>query len=57
MDGKTGIIAKDVEDYQAKLKYLMNNPQKLDEMAKNTKEYARDFSPNKIISKWIELLK
>ena len=57
VDGKTGIIAKDMEDYQEKLKYLMDNPSKLDKMSKNAKDYAKEFTINNIINKWIELLK
>ena len=57
IDGKTGIIAKDMDDYEEKLKYLMDNNSELDKMSKNTKEFAKDFSVDNIIEKWLELLK
>lgn len=57
IDGKTGIIAKDIDDYQDKLKYLMDNPDELDRMSKNAKEYAKNFTTDNVISKWVELLK
>ena len=57
IDGKTGIIAKDREDYQEKLKYLMDNLNELDKMSKNAKEYVKKFTVDNVISKWIELLK
>ena len=57
IDGKTGIIAKDIKDYEEKLMNLMDNKKELNEMSKNVKEYAKDFRIENIISKWIELLK
>lgn len=57
IDGKTGIIAKDAKDYEKKLMSLMDDKKRLDEMSKNTKEFAKKFNVDNIISKWIELLK
>ena len=55
LDNKTGIIAKDIDEYKEKLKELMNNQEKLERLSKNAKEFSKNFSIDKIIDKWIEL--
>lgn len=55
INGKTGIIVKNQEEYKDKLKELMNNPNLLEELSKNVKEYSNNFQIEKIIDKWIEL--
>ena len=35
----------------------MDNPDELDRMSKNAKEYAKNFTTDNVISKWVELLK
>lgn len=55
IDGKTGIIANDKEDYKIKLKDLMDNPDKLEKLSINAKEFSSNFQIEEIINKWIEL--
>lgn len=55
LNGKTGIIAKNINDYKDKLKELMDNPNKLEKLSINAKEYSQEFQIEKIINKWIEL--
>jgi glycosyltransferase involved in cell wall biosynthesis len=55
IDGKTGIIAKDKEDYINKLKELMSNENKLRSLSKNCKEFNKTFTIDNIIKNWISL--
>ena len=55
IDGKTGIIANDQKDYIKKLKELMDNPKKLQELAINAKEFSKEFQPENITEEWIKL--
>lgn len=55
INGKTGIIASDINDYKEKLKELMDNSLKLEEMSLNAKEFSNEFQIEKIINKWIKL--
>ena len=55
LDGKTGIIANDQKDYVKKLKGLMDNPKKLQELANNAKEFSKEFQPENITEEWIKL--
>lgn len=55
LHNKTGIIAKDMEDYKIKLKQLMDNPNELQELSINAKEFSKNFQIEQIINKWIEL--
>jgi glycosyltransferase involved in cell wall biosynthesis len=55
LNGKTGIIALDRDDYVKKLKELMDNYDKLEELSNNAKKFSKDFQIEKIISKWIKL--
>lgn len=57
INGKTGIIAKDKEDYINKLKQLMTNEQQLLELSKNCKQFNQNFQIEKIIKEWIKLFK
>lgn len=54
-NNKTGIIAKDIEDYKNKLKELMDNLDKLQELSLNAKDFSKKFHKDKIIQKWIDL--
>jgi len=55
IDGKTGIIAKNKEDFINKLKKLMLNQDKLQVMSNACKCVSEDFHIEKLIDKWIEL--
>lgn len=55
VDGKTGVIAKDKQDYINKLKYLMDNPKDLVELSTNVKEFSKEFQIENIINDWIKL--
>lgn len=55
IDNKTGIIARDKEDYKNRLKELMDNPVKLDEFSVNAKKFSSNFQIENIIDKWISL--
>lgn len=57
IDNKTGIIAKDIEDYKNKLKELMHNSEKLKELSLNAKEFSKNFQIEQIIEEWIKLFK
>lgn len=54
---KTGIIAKNIDEYKNKLKEIMDDSQKLEELSINAKEFSKNFYIEKIISSWLELLK
>ena len=55
INGKTGIIADSKEDYINKLKELMLNEEKLQEISENAKNFSKEFHIENIINKWIEL--
>lgn len=55
IDKKTGEIAKSIDDYIKKLKHLMKDNDKLLELAKNCKEYNKNFDIKEIIKKWLDL--
>ena len=55
MNGKTGIIAKDKQDYINKLKQIMIDKKQLIELSRNAKEFSKNFHIENIINKWIEL--
>ena len=57
IDGKTGFIAKDKEDYINKLKKLMDDNMALEQMSTNAKQYNKKFRINNIIKDWEEELK
>lgn len=51
----TGIVVKNKSEYIKKLKELMDNQEKIKEMAKNAKEHAKQFQIENIIKEWIKL--
>ena len=57
IDNKTGIIAKNTEEYKNKLKELMNNKEKLERLSLNAKEFSNNFQIEQIIEQWIKLFK
>lgn len=57
INGETGIIANDKEEYIDKLKELMDNHKLLEEMSISSKKYSEEFQIEKIIDDWIELFK
>ena len=57
VNGKTGFIAKDKNDYIKKLQMLMDNDNLLNEMSINTKKNNEKFHINKIINEWEKVLK
>ena len=52
LDGKTGFIVKNREDYIYKLKELMNNKELLSKMSKECKEYNKNFKIDRIVKDW-----
>lgn len=55
-DGKTGIIAKNEEQYSRAVEYLYQNPQKRKEMASKAAVFAKEkYSVAKKINKWNEI--
>ena len=54
---KTGIIAKDINDYEIKLKELMDNAKELETLSKNAKEFSNNFKIDNIVKDWINLFK
>ena len=57
INGKTGLIAKDENDYLEKLKLLMDNQELLEKMSVNTKKNNERFHIDKIIKEWERILK
>ncbi len=57
INNKTGIIAKDKNDYINKLKELMKDKEKLKILSNNCKKYNKQFQIELIINKWISLFK
>ena len=57
LDGKTGFIANDREDYINKLKKLMDDEKLLKTMSKNCKEYNTNFKIENIVKEWEKLFK
>lgn len=57
INDKTGyIIYNDSkEEYIEKLLFLMNNSQKLQELANNSKKFGQKFTIDKIIQNWLKL--
>ena len=51
-EGKNGLLVKpkDVSDLAEKMKYMINNKEKLEEMAKYSHEYAKERFDIKIIN-------
>lgn len=57
-DGVTGLLADygDVNSLAASLQFLMDHPEKRQEMGENASESMEQYSPNKIWNLWEELL-
>lgn len=56
-DNKTGMIAKDKEEYINKLRCLMENEDKLKDMSLECKRFSNEFQIEKIVCDWIKLFK
>jgi glycosyltransferase involved in cell wall biosynthesis len=57
LDGKTGFIAKDREDYINKLKKMMDDTKLLKEFSKNSKKYNENFRIENIVKEWEKIFK
>ncbi len=57
LDGKTGFIAKNREDYINKLKKMMDDKELLLKFSKNSKEYNENFKIGKIVKDWEKIFK
>ena len=57
INGKTGIIANNKEEYAEKLKEIMDNSKLLEKLSKNVKEFSNEFQIEEIINKWITVFK
>ena len=57
LDGKTGFIAKNREDYISKLKKMMDDTKLLSELSTNAKKYNDNFKIKNIIKEWEKLFK
>lgn len=57
IDGKTGFLAHDKNEYIDKLEKLMSDNKLLSEMSKNVKKYNEKFHINSIIKDWEKLFK
>ena len=55
INNKTGLIVKNMDEYQGKLKKLMDNPQELERLSVNVKEFSSNFNIDTIIKKWLKL--
>ena len=56
-DGKTGIIVKDLDEFEEKLKELMDNKEELESLSKNAKEFSNNFKIDNIVNDWLKLFK
>ena len=54
---KTGLICNNENYYLIKLTQLMSDSAQLENMSKNCREFSTNFHMDKIIDKWLELLK
>ena len=54
-DNITGYIVKDEDTYIAKLKYLMDNPEKLQEMSTECKNFSKEFHVENLANDWLKL--
>ncbi len=57
LDGKTGFIAKDRDDYIKKLKQMMDNQELLNKLSIDCKKYNDNFKIKKIVKDWEKLFK
>ena len=57
IDGKTGYIAKDEDEFVDKLIYLMNNEKELKKMSQYCKKFNSQFDIDNVCDKWEELFK
>ena len=57
IDSKTGFIEEDMDKFQEKVKYLMDNSNILNEMSKNAYSFSENFSIDNIILEWEKLFK
>jgi glycosyltransferase involved in cell wall biosynthesis len=55
IDGKTGYVADDREDYIKKLKNMMDDSKLLQEMGKQAKKYNDNFKIKNIVKDWERL--
>lgn len=55
IDGETGFIAQNIDDYVGKLRFLMDNSNKLQEMSKKCKDFSKKFHVESVIDGWINL--
>lgn len=55
LNGKTGIIASDLDNYKKELLDLMMDNDKLLSMSKECKEFSKSFYSKSIINDWIKL--
>lgn len=57
IDNKTGFIADNLLDFKNKVKYLMDNPLKLDDMSKECFKFSKRFNQENIIKEWEKVFK
>lgn len=55
LNGKTGIIAENIEEYKKELIELMRNNDKLNRMSEECKKYSNNFKISEIIKEWFNL--
>ncbi len=57
IDGKSGFLVKNVDDYANKLDILMSNDKIRQEMgAFGRKDMQKRYNPKEIINKWVKLI-
>ena len=57
IDGETGFIVKDQDDYINKLKMMMDNEELLNNMSKKVKDFNKKFKIENIVKEWEKYLK
>ena len=55
IDNKTGYIASDTDDFVNKLKYLMDDSDKLRDMSNECKKFSKNFHVESVINEWMVL--
>ena len=54
--GNNGFLCENVDDFEKHIGYLLDNPDKIDVLGKNARFYARQFTPEKIIGRFLEFI-
>ena len=54
--GKNGFLCDSLEEFEEKLSYLIENPKKIKKMGQNSLEYAKEFTTEKVVQKYLNFI-